>query len=194
VVGKKDAFTPAQVRQIRRLLADRGAGGLRDLALFSMAIDTMLRGDDLLSLVVGDVQHRNGSTHPVFKLARAKGRRPVRCALSKATANALEKFIRTTGKKRADYLFASRRAEHQPMTPRQLSRLVKEWVAAAGLDPADYSAESLRRTKALHILKGSGNLHAVRALLGHAKIETTARYLGPEVESDPIEICRAFHI
>ena len=49
-VGKRDGFTPDQVKRIRRLLADRGVRGLRDLALFSTAIDTMLHGQDLLSL------------------------------------------------------------------------------------------------------------------------------------------------
>jgi len=39
-VGKRDGFTPAQVKQIRGRLTDRGAPGLRDLALFSTAIDT----------------------------------------------------------------------------------------------------------------------------------------------------------
>ena len=69
-VGKRDGFTPDQVKQIRGLLADRGVRGLRDLALFSTAIDTMLHGQDLLSLVVGDVQHRDGSIRPVIEVAR----------------------------------------------------------------------------------------------------------------------------
>jgi hypothetical protein len=56
------------------------------------------------------------------------------------------------------------------------------------------SLESLRRTKALHILKGTGDLQTVRALLGHARIESTARYLGLETNADPIEVCRAFDI
>src|ERR1700736_4420460 len=47
-VGKRDGFTPDQVKRIRALLADRGVPGLRDLALFSTAIDTMLHGQDLL--------------------------------------------------------------------------------------------------------------------------------------------------
>src|SRR5258708_21772234 len=49
-VGKRDAFTPAQVKRIRGVLADRGVSGLRDLALFSVAIDTMLQGPELLAL------------------------------------------------------------------------------------------------------------------------------------------------
>jgi len=80
------------------------------------------------------------------------------------------------------------------MGVRQLSRLVKLWVVEAGLDPTAYGVESLRRTKALHILKGTGDLQTVRVLLGHVKIESTARYLGIKTKSDPIAVCRAFDI
>ena len=80
------------------------------------------------------------------------------------------------------------------MDQRQLSRLLKLWVVEAGLDPSDYSMEFLRRTKALHILKGTGDLQTVRALLGHVRIESTARYLGLKTKADPIEVCRAFDI
>jgi integrase len=164
-VGKRDGFTPDQVKRIRGLLADRGVPGLRDLALFSTAIDTMLHGQDLLALVVADVRRRDGSMRPVIEVARARGMPSVRCALSNASTKALEKWITASGKKRTDYLFPGRGVEgRHPMDQRQLSRLLKLWVVEAGLDPSDYSMESLRRTKALHILKGTGDLQTVRAL------------------------------
>src|ERR1700730_11682654 len=194
-VGKRDGFTPDQVKRIRGLLADRGVPGHRDLALFSTAIDTMLHGQDLLALAVGDVQRRDGSMRPVIEVARARGMPPVRCALSKASTKALEKWITASGKKFTDYLFPGSGVEgRHSMGPRQLNRLLKLWVVEAGLDLSDYSVESLRRTKALHILKGTGDLQTVRALLGHARIESTARYLGLETNADPIEVCRAFDI
>ena len=40
----------------------------------------------------------------------------------------------------------------------------------------------MRRTKAAQIYKKTGNLRAVQLLLGHAKLESTVRYLGIEVE------------
>src|ERR1700730_883337 len=194
-VGKRDGFTPAQVKRIRVLLADRGVPGLRDLALFTTAIDTMLHGQDLLALAVGDVQRRDGSMRPVIEVARARGMPPVRCALSNASTKALRKWIDASGNKATDYLFPARGVEaRHPMGQRQLNRLLKLWVVEAGLDPSDYSVESLRRTKALHILKGTGGLQAVRALLGHARIESTGRYLGLKTKADPIEVCRAFDI
>ena len=62
------------------------------------------------------------------------------------------------------------------MTARQ-SRLLRLWVSEVGLDPKKHSIESLRRTKAVHMLNGIGDLEAVRLLLGHSKLESTARYL-----------------
>jgi hypothetical protein len=68
-VGKRDGFTPAQVKRIRGILRDRGVPGLRDLALFSTAIDTMLHGYSLVTLVVGDVQSRHGSIRQLIEVA-----------------------------------------------------------------------------------------------------------------------------
>jgi site-specific recombinase XerD len=120
---------------------------------------------------------------------------PVRCAFSKTTASALGKWIAVSRKKRADYLFPGRgTSSPRPMGVRHMNRLLKFWIAEAGLDPKNYGNESLRRTKALHILKGTGDLQTVRALLGHARIESTARYLGLKTKADPIEVCRAFDI
>src|SRR3989475_3617929 len=168
-VGKRDGFTPDQVKRIRSLLADRGVPGLRDLALFSMAIDTMLHGQDLLALVVGDVQRRDGSMRPIIEVARARGMPPVRCALSNASTKALEKWIAASGKKRTDYLFPGRGVEgRHPMGQRQLNRLLKLWVVEAGLDPSDYSLGSLRRTKALPILKCTGDFEESPAPFGPA--------------------------
>ena len=181
-------------RSIRGLLDDRGAAGLRDLALFTTAIDTMLHGQDLLNITVKDVQSRNGSVRSVIEVAQSRRAPPVRCALSRVAIRALEKWIAASGKKRSDYLFPGRGAGGRAMGTRQLSRLLKDWVIEAGLDPSVYSVESLRRTKALHILKGTGDLQTVRALLGHARIESTARYLGLKTKVDPIDVSRAFDI
>jgi integrase len=194
-VGQKDAFTPAQVKRIRQVLADRGVPGFRDLALFSVAIDTMLQGSELLNLTVKDVALANGTIRPIIEVARTQRKPPVRCVLSKATAQALGKWIAVSDKKRTDYIFPGRGAGRpRPMTVRQMNRLVKSWVIDAGLDPTNYGSESLRRTKALHILNGTGDIEAVRVLLGHTKIESTARYLHIAKRSDPIAISRAFDI
>jgi integrase len=194
-IGKKNALTPDQVKRIRAVLVRRNASGLRDLALFSAAIDTMLRGQDLLELRVRGVQDRNGSIRAIIKVSQKRGGPPVRCAFSKPTGKALEKWIANSGKKPGDYLFPGRgRKSNRPITPRQFSRLVKLWIVDAGIDPGNYGVDSLRRTKALHILKGTGDLQLVRALLGHANVEGVSRFLGLQTKSDPLEVSRSFDI
>src|SRR5947209_2434240 len=108
-MGQKDALTPAQVKRIRHVLARRGVPALRDLALFSVAIDTMLQGPELLNLAVKDVQRSDGTVRQVIEVARLRRKPLVRCALSKASADALGKWIRVSGKKRADHLFSGHR-------------------------------------------------------------------------------------
>ena len=117
-VGKRDGFTPAQVETDFGPSRDRGVPGLRDLALFSMAIDTMLHGQDLLALAVGDAQRRDGSLRPVIEVARARGMPSVRCALSNASTKALGKWITASDKKFTDYLF-----------PAEALRAVIRWVS-----------------------------------------------------------------
>jgi integrase len=65
---------------------------------------------------------------------------------------------------------------------RQYARIVHGWVRSVGLDDSAYGTHSMRRTKAALIYKKTGNLRAVQLLLGHAKLESTVRYLGIEVD------------
>ena len=61
------------------------------------------------------------------------------------------------------------------------------WVQQIGLDSSAYGTHSMRRTKASLIYRRTKNLRAVQLLLGHAKIESTVRYLGIEVD-DALEM------
>ena len=59
---------------------------------------------------------------------------------------------------------------------------MSDWFTGVGLDAHLYATHSLRRTKATHIYRRTGNLRAVQLLLGHTKIESTVRYLGIDVD------------
>ena len=194
-VGRRDLFTPSNVRRIKALLTKRGDAGMRDLALFSTAIDTMLRASDLLSLTVKDVRQRNRIMRDTLKVTTAGKDSVVRCTLSKETQSVLESWISSSAKKPRDYLFTARTQGHsKPLSARQLSRHVKNWAAGIRLDPGAYGTESLRRTRATHILSETGNLEAVRLLLGHSDIGSTARYLGIVKKPDHLAISRAYEI
>ena len=81
----------------------------------------------------------------------------------------------------ATVLRFERRVSHEG-TVSQYSRLVDDWVALAGLDPAAYGTHSLRRTEVALVCRRTRNLRACLLLLGHTKLESTVRYLGIEVD------------
>jgi integrase len=153
----------------------------RDLAMFNLAIDSKLRGCDVVALKVEDVAPNGYSTDRATVRQKKTGR-PVRFELTEQTRQAVDDYIRTASKKPGEFLFTARRGQERGMTTRQYARLLSEWIASVGLDPHLFGTHSLRRTKATLIYRRTGNLRAVQLLLGHTKIESTVRYLGIEVD------------
>ena len=173
------AWGHQQVWSIRtRLLIERRS---RDLALFNLAIDSKLRGCDVVALRVEDVAP-NGYALNRATVRQKKTGRPVKFELTDQTRQAVDDFLKEAGKRPGEYLFTGRREHGRPMTTRQYARLLADWVASIGLDPKVFGTHSLRRTKATLIYRRTGNLRAVQLLLGHTKIESTVRYLGIEVD------------
>jgi integrase len=71
---------------------------------------------------------------------------PVRFELTEQTRQAVDDYVKTTGKKPGEFLFSGRPG--RSMTTRQYARLVSRWIAGIGLDPSLFGTHSLRRTKA----------------------------------------------
>ena len=161
--------------------------------MFNLAIDSKLRGCDVVALKVEDIAPQGYAVHRATVRQRKTGQ-PVRFEVTEQTREAVDDYIRATGKKPGEFLFVSRRRGlGQCMTTRQYARLVAEWVRGIGLDPSLFGTHSLRRTKATLIYRRTGNLRAVQLLLGHTKIESTVRYLGIEVD-DAIAIAEQVDI
>src|SRR5262245_31012121 len=164
LIGAKPPLRPNQVWSIRtRLLIERRT---RDLALFNLAIDSKLRGCDVVALRVEDVAP-NGYALDRATVRQKKTGRPVKFELTDQTRQAVDDLLKVDGKKRGEYLFDGRRGPSQPMTTRQYARLFADWLASIGLDPRLFGTHSLRRTKATLIYRRTGNLRAVQLLLGH---------------------------
>jgi len=149
--------------------------------MFNLAIDSKLRGCDVVALKVEDVAP-NGYAIDRATVRQKKTGRPVKFELTDQTRQAVDDYLKAASKKCGDSLFTGRRGSGQGMTTPQYARLVSEWVACIGLDPKLFGTHSLRRTKATLIYRRTGNLRAVQLLLGHTKIESTVRYLGIEVD------------
>ena len=178
-VRTKRPLTQKHIWAIRSHL-DR-EGRLRDRTLFDLAIDSKLRGCDLVKIRIGDVvagaDIRNRAT-----VIQQKTNRPVQFELTPDVRATLLAWLERRGGSTSDYLFPSRVDPAGHMSTRQYARLVDEWVTAIGLRKAECGTHSLRRTKAAMIYRATGNIRAIQILLGHTKIENTVRYLGVDVE------------
>jgi len=178
LIGAKPPLKSKHVWAIRTLLQnDRQA---RDLALFNLAIDSKLRGCDVVAIKIDDVAP-NGYTLDRATVRQRKTGRPVRFELTEQTRQAIDNYIRIVGRKSGEFLFAGRHPGRS-ITTRQYARHLAGWLTSIGLDPHLYGTHSLRRTKATLIYRRTGNIRAVQLLLGHSKIESTVRYLGIEVD------------
>ena len=190
LIGAKPPLRQGHVWSIRtRLQLERRT---RDLALFNLAIDSKLRGGDVVAVRVDDVAP-NGYALDRATVRQKKTGRPVRFELTEQTRQAIDEHLRIAGRRNGQFLFAGRRGVDSGLTTRQYARLVGEWIASIGLDPLKFGTHSLRRTKATLIYRRTGNLRAVQLLLGHTKIETTVRYLGVEID-DAIEIAEKIDV
>lgn len=179
MVGAKPPLKPKHIWGIRTRL--QLANRVRDLAMFNMAIDSKLRGCDLVKLKVGDVMVA-GSVRPRSTVLQQKTGRPVPFEATDATKEALVRWLAVRRSRGSDWLFPSRTRNGDHVSTRQYSRLVDGWVALVGLNPADYGTHSLRRTKVSLVYKRTGNIRACQLRLGHTKLESTVRYLGVEVD------------
>lgn len=177
--GAKLPLRPMHVWGIRvRLQVERRT---RDLALFDLAIDSKLRGCDVVALRIGDIVSAGAIRRRAIVLQQKTGR-PVQFEITDQARQSVARWLERRPSYGGDWLFPSRLWPGQHLSTRQYSRLVKGWVDLIGLEPSGYGTHSLRRTKVSLLYKKTGNLRACQLLLGHTKLESTVRYLGVELD------------
>ncbi len=190
IVGQKHPLLPKHVWAIRVRLEI--ADNHRDLALFNLAIDSKLRGCDLVCLKVADV-FAAGQVKERASVIQSKTQMPVRFEVTEGTRKSLLSWMDKPLMTGSEYLWPGRFHKRLHISTRQYARLVREWVRSIGLEPSAYGTHSMRRTKVSQIYKKTGNLRAVQLLLGHTKMDSTVRYLGVELE-DALVISEAVEI
>ena len=173
------------MRDEQARLAGRGHQ-LLSTSCVARAIDSKLRGCDLVALKVRDVCHGD-QVATRATVMQHKPQRPVQFVFLVVVRDALQAWIKLAGLKPEVFLFPSRLHDSPHLGTRQYARILQHWVDELGLERADYGTHSMRRTKATLIYRRTKNLRAVQLLLGHSKLESTVRYLGIEVD-DALEI------
>lgn len=178
IVGAKLPLRPMHVWAIRVRL--QIARRTRDLALFDIALDSKLRGCDVVSLRVADIVSAGAIRQRAIVIQQKTGR-PVQFEITETARRSIADWLKIRRGNPDGWLFPSRMDREAHLSTRQYFRLLKGWVALIGLEPAAYGTHSMRRTKVAMLYRKTGNLRACQLLLGHTKLESTVRYLGVEL-------------
>src|SRR5437867_2546207 len=127
LIGAKPPLRPKHVWAIRtRLMVE---GRTRELAMFNLAIDSKLRGCDVVALKVEDIAP-NGYTIERATVRQRKTGRPVKFELTDQTRQAVDDYLRAASKKTGHFLFTSCRGIGRCISTRQYARLVSGWIAS----------------------------------------------------------------
>lgn len=153
------------------------AGKLQVRVLLSIGYGAGLRVSEVVKLKVKHIDSALG----IIRVEQAKGKKDRNVMLSPETLELLREWWKVRTKKYdagvpagERWLFPGRRKGH-PLTPRQVSRLFHETVEAAGIKKK-LTLHALRHSFATHLFDRGVDIRTIQALLGHEKLETTARY------------------
>src|SRR5215467_12404159 len=130
--GAKPPLRPKHVWSIRSKL--QAEGRTRDIAMFNLAIDSKLRACDVVALKVEDIAP-NGYAADRATIRQKKTGQPVRFEMTEQTRQAVDEYLRASGKKPGAFMFSGRKGSDRSMTTRQYARMVSEWIASIGRDP-----------------------------------------------------------
>jgi integrase len=190
IIGQKKPLQISQVWGIRIRLELEGKS--RDLALFNMALDSKLRGCDLVKLKVSDVVY-SGSVSSRATVLQQKTGSPVQFELTKGTREAVAALIKLGNLHSKNFLFRPRVGTGQHISTRQYNRNFHGWITKLDLEDSLCCTYSMRRIKPYLIYQKTKNLRVILLLLGHKKLESTVRYLGNEVD-DALEISESIEV
>jgi site-specific recombinase XerD len=173
---------PQKVPQImspdeaRRLLAV--AGNLKVRVLLSLAYGCGLRAGEIVRLKVKHID----SAQRIIRVEQSKGRKDRNVMLSPEMLDLLRQWWKARPSHydgelpmQERWLFPSRKNSHKPVTTRQLSRLFHAAAKTAGIRKS-VSLHALRHSFATHLLERGTDIRVIQTLLGHEKLDTTARY------------------
>ena len=131
LTGQKPALQPKHVWAIRTRL--QLANKIRDLALFNIAIDSKLRGCDVVRLLADEIAP-NGLCVDRATIRQRKTSRPVRFEIMEQTRQSVQVHLTARRHQQSPYLFPNCNNPYAHLSTRQYARLVSNWVGSIGLD------------------------------------------------------------
>jgi len=191
LVGAKPPFAAKPRLVDQDQAADRGPRK-RDLPLFNLAIDSKLRGCDVVAVRVDDVARV--ATRSIGAMIRQKKTRQGRCGLELTDPDAAGDRRVPTIDRQGRPAQLSRQFGQRADYPTVMLALCRNGWAAIGLDPAKFGhALATAHQGSADLPTKQGTSERCNFYFGHSKIESTVRYLGIEVD-DAIEIAEKIDI
>lgn len=177
-VGQKKPLTASQIKFLQKHLAEQDK--IRELALFSLQIDTMLRSSDVIKLKVSDIIDFKGEIKEEINIQQKKTTQPHIVALSLKTSKILAKYIKKEKRAADDWLFKSysNRNKNNHLSYISHWNMVKDWCRMLGVDPRDYATHTGRRTRATMVYDDTKDPKLVMNLLGQKDLASTSAYIG----------------
>ncbi len=161
------------IEEVTRLID--AASGLKYKAALSIAYGAGLRASEVVHLKVSDID----SQRMVIRVELGKGKKDRYAMLSPTLLALLRAWYRHARSQRmiipGGWLFPGQNPVN-PLSTRQLNRAFHLTLEAAGIDKR-VSLHSLRHAFATHLLEQNEDIRVIQVLLGHKKLETTARYV-----------------
>jgi integrase/recombinase XerD len=156
-------------QQVQQLLCSNLT--LREHCVVGLLYGSGLRISELAGLRISDID----SVSRRIKVVQGKGAKDRFTLLPDAILEKLRQFYIQENRP-AQYIFTSKQTQ-KSMHPRSLQTIVNSAMKKAGFAAMDFTAHTLRHSFATHMLDNGSNVHVIKTLLGHSKIETTMIYL-----------------
>jgi len=164
------------VNEAKRLLAV--ADSLKARVMLSLGYGCGLRAGEVVRLKVKHID----SAQKIIWIEQSKGRKDRNVMLSPKMLELLREWWKVRPSRYDEaipvqerWLFPSRKTRGRPMTTRHLNRIFHETAEAAGIRKS-VTLHALRHSFATHLLDRGKDIRVIQALLGHDKLDTTARY------------------
>ena len=153
----------------------------RDLALFTIGINTNLRASDILRITVGQVRGLKPEEH--FTIREKKTAKDKNITINKTVHDVVAKLLATMpGADDADPLFRSRKGNREAIKVPYLHSLVKSWCREINLT-GNYGSHTLRKTFGyMHRVVNKTDLPTLMQMFNHSTQKQTLNYLGIQAE------------
>lgn len=173
----KDTLTEHQLRAVLETIDTSTLSGLRDYALFNLMARTALRDIEVSRALVSDIRQEAGQA-VLYIHGKGRDSKDEFVLLTEEALSPIRRYLSARGAEEQEPLFSStaNRNTGQQLTPRSISRIIKDALRSVHLDSKRFSAHSLRHTAISLSIRGGATIEQAGAMARHKSIATTMIY------------------